>query len=131
MTHEEIVEGNKLIAKYMGAEIKDETFCFHLGNPAFKIQIEQMTFEPVYKLHYHDSWDWLMPVIETITTTGEKHLMYLYIGSNFVSTRLLALHGEFHDMTPLISKSGPKTKISSLQATYYVVVEFLKQLKNK
>ena len=49
MSNEEIIEGNKLIAEFMGKEIRD-----HLYNDAVKWK-------------YHLSWDWLMPVIEKIS----------------------------------------------------------------
>jgi hypothetical protein len=72
MTHEEIINGNKLIAAFMGAEIRDVKHhgirqgerCYYMGDyrPSYDgIHIEE--------LKYHSSFNWLMPVVEKI-----KHL---------------------------------------------------------
>lgn len=72
MTKENIIIGNKLIAEFMGAEIKDDTYCFHLGNPVHDIQIEDMTFESVLRLRYNCSWDWIMSTWEKIMSLNKN-----------------------------------------------------------
>ena len=59
MTTQEILEGNKLIAEFMGAKRKEysitnrEHYLFRDGR---KYLTENLIF--------HSSWDWLMPVVE-------------------------------------------------------------------
>lgn len=66
---ENVIEGNKLIAEFMGGKFK------HTYAP------EYVTFNPVTfgnmqggygcmveELKFHYSWDWLMPVVEKIET---------------------------------------------------------------
>ena len=60
MTKEEILEGNKLIAEFMG---------FTVGEFGFQEPGEEWQ-QPFKHLKYHSSWDWLMPVVEKIETLG-------------------------------------------------------------
>jgi hypothetical protein len=59
----ETIEGNKLIAEFMGGEIrkgrKVETVMMDGVNGPF-------VSERVSDLKYHTSWEWLMPVVEKI-----------------------------------------------------------------
>jgi hypothetical protein len=123
--NKEILESNKLIAKYMGAEIKEETFCFHLGNPAFQIQIEQMTFEPVFRLHYHDSWNWLMPVVIQIAVET-KHPIYLYFSHIQNSAYLHELNKPADVLSGIIRKSESRRTFTPIQVIYSMVVEFIR-----
>lgn len=67
-------EGNKLIVKFMGFEIKDG---FVLNFRAHS------KLDPVF-LHYNSSWDWLMPVVEKISKLNHVslHLVPTQIGKN-------------------------------------------------
>lgn len=71
----EIIEGNKLIAEFMGAATlekcpniikgyiqKDEVWFSEEYNP--KIEVESTT--KLTDLKYDSSWNWLMPVVERI-----------------------------------------------------------------
>jgi hypothetical protein len=49
----EIIEGNKLIAEFMGHKVS-----YGLEN-AMLISTQEITYTPA---KYHTSWDWLMPV---------------------------------------------------------------------
>lgn len=57
MKEQEIIENNKLIAEFMDMEWRDEPF----NNFFFKGL-------NVGDLKFNESWDWLMPVIEKIST---------------------------------------------------------------
>lgn len=58
MENKEIIEGNKLIAEFMGME-------FHTINNITGVTIDGV-LGGLEKLQYHTSWDWLMPVVEKI-----------------------------------------------------------------
>ena len=74
MSEQEIIEGNKLIAEFMGGiyvrreDLFDshiiEEFIYNNNHPILKNNIK--TTEHLYHLRYHLSWDWLMPVVEKI-----------------------------------------------------------------
>lgn len=56
MNDQEIIEGNKLIAEFMGM---GEKFL-------------PMDYEHENGVRYHSSWDWLMPVVEKIEKENPK-----------------------------------------------------------
>jgi hypothetical protein len=113
-------ENNKLIAEFMGAIVGKKFVAF----PDIKLEdnlgmiSNNRSFED---LHYHSSWDWLMPVVEKIESLSivsfEKNLQ------------------EEGDYQCLFTK-GSDILIchyadTSLQATYKAVVEFIKNFKTK
>ena len=59
------MKDNKLIAEFMGC-----TNPFNEIHDATLYKVEQGTFE-LDELQYHESWDWLMPVIEKCVRTGD------------------------------------------------------------
>ena len=102
---------NKLIAEFMGISIDgDFAYIEDEGSPLEEVM-------PINKLNYHTSWDWLMPVIEKIESLGytfeknyqrvDKDWQSLIVKGNDI------LYQEFNK--------------NSLQCSYYVVVEFIKE----
>ena len=56
---------NKLIAEFMGIEsFKDSLASLHQG----KISVDVDLYE---QAQYHNSWDWLMPVLEKVEQVNE------------------------------------------------------------
>jgi hypothetical protein len=51
MKNKEIIEGNKLIAEFMGVG-------------------KEYKFKNILATDYHNSWDWLMPVVDKISSLG-------------------------------------------------------------
>jgi hypothetical protein len=62
MKTEEIVEGNKLIAEFMGYTPYSDGW-ITIPHETFDTVVDS---EIVYQLRFHTSWDWLMPVVEKI-----------------------------------------------------------------
>ena len=57
MSEKEIIEGNKLIAEFMGIKIIQSRYgCNH--------PLVTCPYPDYSNLKYHSSWDWLMPVVE-------------------------------------------------------------------
>ena len=106
-------ENNKMIAEFMGYELIGNTYSKKNGMDWF--------IEP----QYHNSWDWLMPVVDRIESfqDGEDgdsmrgHLYNFRIEQHFV----YILDGESMDV--IIEMNGD----SKLDATYKAVVEFINQ----
>lgn len=61
-----IIEGNRLIAEFMGASFDD------LGNVSFVMPADGIGLAGCgqHAIKYHSSWDWLMPVVEKIEKLG-------------------------------------------------------------
>jgi hypothetical protein len=108
MTQQEIIEGNKLIAEFMGGIFETNLPFTHtkhgwIDTPANDgKQIAQD-----YDLKYHSSWDWLMPVIKKI------HELDISIDNEVGSARQYNVVG---------SSIGPVT----IESTWQACVEFIK-----
>ena len=57
LTEQEILEGNKLIAEFLGIEKKI------YGETGITYYIDNIPYQ-LFKLKYHSSWDWLMNIVE-------------------------------------------------------------------
>ena len=73
MSNEEIVEGNKLIADFMGVRIGVDNYSWRPG-----------CIEPLQEEHlsYNLQWGWLMPVVERIEAIEETDAYEVYIFGN-------------------------------------------------
>lgn len=59
-------ENNKLIAEFMGMRFESDDFEFY-GDGTNIFTVDQLSF--------HNSWDWLMPVVEKIESLGANVLI--------------------------------------------------------
>ena len=69
LTDKEILENNQLIANFGGAKYdKDTNFPIHPDDLWLPIHgiVNYKTIKNGKTIHYHDSFDWLMPVVEKI-----------------------------------------------------------------
>jgi hypothetical protein len=74
MTHEEIINGNKLIAEFVGSRfydfpITDEKIFYYI--PQTSTGNKYLPLNGIHELNkmlFHSSWDWLMPVVGKILT---------------------------------------------------------------
>lgn len=83
MTKEEILEGNKLIAEFMGGKFFADTGTIleqHIVSPS------GYAVKCIDKLKYHTAWDWLMPVVEKIRLSSERFVLVQNSGSVILRT---------------------------------------------
>jgi hypothetical protein len=96
------------------------------------------------ELHYHSSWDWLMPVVEKIETTRYnvfhpkrgKKLSDVYISTDYQDHKDFPVGWTANVMTTTmgdIYRSDRCDEIfkAKLEATYKAVVEFIKWYNEK
>lgn len=112
MTNEEYHkhdETNRLIAEFM--QLKND------GHGMYYFpEYSSGEWHTVYELRHHESWDWLMPVIERIQKEGFK----TSIENNWTSIDGCT------DETDGIWFETTGANLNMLQATYEAVVKFIK-----
>ena len=75
MTQEQI-EGNKLIAEFMGGKVVDNIF---VCDESTRTKNERCLHHyNVSQALYHSSWDWLMPVVKKCKETDPISYPYFY-----------------------------------------------------
>lgn len=140
MTREEINEGNKLIAKWIGAvrvDIKSFTQSEYFQHPSFLHQewtnttggsYEDSTIYCETELQYNTSWDWLMPVVEKISEPEVKEDKIIRSGADVkILYKACHLHfqpdEDFEDCDEFKIQTQGETKIESV---YKAVVQFIR-----
>ena len=111
---------NKLIADFMGVQYKsDEDYFKELT----EMREDGIFYEQGYmesQLNYHESWDWLMPVVEKIESDDRYDVDILQYG-----TRIRDNQKE------IISNVADISFDKKIDHTYDAVVEFIKELNKE
>ncbi len=104
------MEGNELIAEFMGLEKENGLYLFTTPMDDYKTDT----------LYFDTSWDWLMPVVEKIecTSTDNKDN-----SDSFFNVMIEVFECNINGGNICICESGHNKK----EATYQAVVEFIKQ----
>ncbi len=126
---QEIIEGNKLIAEFMGAEVDNRG----LGEAAWLTAPKKKTSNwiPIDALQYHSSWDWLMGVVEKIESLGFFTLVatsrmggYKYYMN--IATGVGIVNETMDNPSKFMGQSDSK-----IDAVYKTVIEFIKWYNNQ
>ena len=119
MTQEEITEGNKLIAEYIGGKFDGYGWEFKDSNIEF---FKNLTF--VYyksqELWFHQSWYWLMPLVENII--NENNSAVELCGNNY----LLGSKYFCSILPDQTNSQSANSENSLIEATYMAVIKYLK-----
>jgi hypothetical protein len=83
MTQEEIFEGNKLLAEFMGYTYKQRPKNNYFGFEEKCIELGDINIG-MSKVKYHASWDWLIPVLNKIYFS-EEYCKYKDFNSCLIS----------------------------------------------
>lgn len=124
----EILECNKLIAKFMGySKIEDTS---NLTCDTKELWIENKNAEPNKRIlqglpDYHSSWDWLMPVVEKIESfsAGLYHSFSVKIQDNYCG---ILCHEQNRQSGIIYQTPYGTNPESKIVATWDAVVEFIK-----
>ncbi len=106
----ERAKNNKLIAEFMGGKSYEAS-----GYTNFVYSEDNHRTE--VDLAYHDSWDWLMPVVEKIDEVSDENTLFK-VEHNRAFVEDIE---NYHIFIDVIASSR-------LEATYKAVVEFINQL---
>lgn len=117
MTKEEITENNKLIAEFIG--LSSEGNCYVSENIMFDPILNEYNEGYIGKerMLFHNSWDWLMPVVEKIESLD--FVVTTKLNSCFIK--------EFeHEINnKAIWRGKHHSKTSKIEATYKAVIDFI------
>ena len=123
MSEQEIIEGNKLIAEFMEYRFKNQSkyWCIYpLDDNSFLRNLGWVEFN---NLKFHSSWDWLMPVVEKVTSLIQEKL-YIPIGKYKEYEEQHNLYGiQWRKLFDYQSYNFFKARIESI---YKAIVEFIK-----
>jgi hypothetical protein len=123
---QEITEGNKLIAEFMG---KSGNVDFHDGKgyvPIYWYNGIHGGHKTPYKedeLEYHKSWDWIMPVIDKINGMGKEYNFAIF--KTYVSLTIEKSSKVYKDFSFAYSEYITSTQTGK-EAAYKLIVKFVK-----
>lgn len=111
MNAKEIIEGNKLIAEFMGYIDNGDPDGFLIDpNTNYDVNVDELKF--------HSSWDWLMPVVEKIQSLrNDKDI------DELDRIHITALEVSF--------KNLPKNGYTKIEDMWQAVIEFIKWYNEK
>lgn len=75
LTKEQIFEGNKLIAEFLGGSVDNKTF-FYGKNKNYNDEIELKVYN-INNAKFHSDWNWLMLVVEKIEVSSGNFVICL------------------------------------------------------
>jgi len=115
LTQEEIKEGNKLIAQFMGDYFDTglEPSYYIRYNKEYKIEESQ----------YHNSWDWMMPVVDKINGMGKAYSFAIF--KSYVSLTVEKGGKVFKDFSFAYSEYITATQTGK-EAAFKLLVKFVK-----
>lgn len=117
MSEQEILEGNKLIAEFMG--IYNSQLLLNINENIGSQYIPYLGDDYISNLKFHSSWDWLMPVVEKIENDLQDSFNVDIINKN--QCEIVRNGNEF------ICGYGFETiNHSKIEAVYNSIVEFIK-----
>ena len=136
MIKQKIIEGNKLIAEFMGYKLITPSMrknpemwnISYWENPEMK-KISGKVLCSENNLRYHSSWDWLMPCIDKIEKSYETKdtLPRFEINSHYCSFSIKYKQGYKNWIVGCYLESPEKIKTNSkIEAAYMVIIEFIK-----
>jgi len=123
MTQEQIIEGNKLIAEFMGCATRTiyaadgsqfEGWGFNDTHITQRWQDLPWCWEQFTP--YHRSWDWLMPVVEKIEALRLKDINQVWVSINACECCIWTKFGKFRIK---------RTRASKKEATFLAVIDFI------
>lgn len=147
MEENKYLEGNKLIAQFMGYEyipyVKGQTQSpgwWHKKSPniikgkmpsATKLSKDYFLCRRHHELRYCNEWNWLMSVVEKIESIKDKHHGYfgVYINSNSCTIQGTNLRTNIKQEPPIYYNNFVLE--NKLKSTYIAVIEFIKWYNNE
>lgn len=84
MTQEEILEGNRLIARFMNFKYKNQTKYWAKYPLDDNSYLYKLGYVRIDNLKFHASWDWLIPALYKLSES--KSLLILFYPTDILKT---------------------------------------------
>ena len=132
MKEKEILEGNKLIAEFMGAKPIDNPTGYSSDDDKSWYRYNNLNYSLLDgDLKFYSSWDWLMPVVQKIcppsgTRDAVKNAMIVfmpYVNGCVIEYNMRQPTKLDKDMCDVIKI---KNEATFIQAVWKAIVEFIK-----
>lgn len=128
MSEKEIIEGNKLIAEFMGGKYYDawENKFYHSASPHYYFDVQSLYLKDKVKkeLKYHASWNWLMRVVEKIEQVRVKSSA-TYNSDHYFNVRVSQGYVEIEGTTEKIFRNT-SIEGTKIKALWLAIGEFIK-----
>lgn len=119
MEDKQILDGNKLLADFMGIKIGVSLYSYRIGvqNPIRE-----------QDLNFHASWGWLMGVVEKIESIHDDFHGYfgVYISGNTCTIQGTKLDTSPETFHPAYLSDVNAVFPTKIESTWYNVVQFIK-----
>jgi len=131
MEEKEIIQGNSLIVEFMGSKVQSDLTCkpYPSKLPYWAMRLYNFDTMKIGGYEYHESFDWLMPVVEKIESLATDHIDKIYVSINGKSCMIWNYYDPVEVIRTIGSGSTYKIKKvaeTKLLATYEAVVDFVK-----
>ena len=139
ITEKQILEGNKLIAEFMGwrnirkerpelgfnYDIWQSFRLFELGSLITGIKQSPLDskYEMVDKLYFHSDWNWLMSVVEKIENCFDSNIQFDIKGNGWV---LISLGSQYAMAFQEIDLDIEVREATKIESVYCGCIEFIK-----
>lgn len=122
--NKQTIEGNKLIAEFMGAEFGKTPYERGEQDVLKYIEVTHgLQVHPWSKLEYNSNWSWLMPVVDKIYKMGNQICINYYTASGVIECMIY--HLGINDPT-IQSQSG-----DSIKSVWQAVIDFIQWYNTK
>ena len=119
MDIENIIEGNRIIAEFMGGKYDIKDFN-SLGYIFIKLDNEEYQHLLPEMIKYYSSWEWLMPVVEKILKVVFNDGEYCYLRTFGM------IHEGTHQYMVRFNRYSLHSADTLIEATWMAVIEFIK-----
>lgn len=125
MERNDIIEGNKLIAEFMGATPIRGEYDMYQVIEDIKDGVNEKHFFIPSEMEFNSSWNWLMPVVEKIEEMG----FWFELRTHKTGNR--AVIGDYNYDTKPISNVFKTSKIESVFMCVVCFIKWYNENKNK
>ncbi len=120
LTVEEILEGNKLIAEFMGYRVFHKRYPKNHGIGAPEKEFKDCIVE---KTKYHSSWDWSILVVDRINGMGKAFNLAMF--KNYISLTVEKFENKFYKDFSFSHAEYITSEQTGKEAMFKLLVKFI------